>query len=97
MATATQDVTVNGARKLGVVRLAVTGGLASVTFYVLCWIGALTLTGPGSHMYIELFTKAEISSTAALIEGVLWSTAFGFIAGALIAGFYNLLAFLDRS
>lgn len=96
MATATQDLSLVAVRKLGVARLAVTGALAAATFYVLCWIGALTITGPASHMYVQLFTNAEVSSGAALLEGVLWSIVFGLIAGALIALIYNAFAFLDR-
>jgi hypothetical protein len=82
--------------KLGLPRLALTGAAAAAVFYLLCWIGAQLPIGPATHMYLKLFTNAELSSSLALIEGICWSIGFGLIAGALIAGIYNLLAFLDR-
>lgn len=96
MATEAQSLTVN-VRRLGVVRLSATGALASVAFYVLCWIGALLPLRYVTHTYLQLFTSADLSSGTALVEGAVWSAAFGLIAGALIAFFYNALAFLDRS
>lgn len=85
------------AHNVGVLRLAITGALAAAIFYVLCWLGALILPiGPASHMYLQLFTSADISSAAALIQGLIWSLAFGLIAGALIAILYNALARLER-
>jgi hypothetical protein len=87
----------NGGRRLGVLRLALTGGLAAAVFYTLCWVGALTPNlGPATHMYLQLFTNAELSSVAALLQGALWSLVFGLIAGALVAAIYNALAVLDR-
>jgi len=47
-------------------------------------------------MYIQLFTKADLNSTAALVEGFCWSIGFGLIGGALIAWAYNLLGALER-
>ncbi len=96
MATKTSKVIGSSARKLGVLRLAVTGALAAVVFYVLCWVGAVTFTGPASHMYLQLFTSGDTNSTAALVEGAIWSMAFGLIAGSLVAFFYNAFSFLDR-
>ena len=81
---------------LGVLRFALAGALAAAIFYALCWSGAPLAIGSATHRYLALFTNAEISSGAALIEGVCWSIAFGLIAGALIALIYNSLAFLDR-
>jgi hypothetical protein len=83
-------------RRIGVARLAATGALAALVFYILCWIGALLPLGYVSHMYVQLFTTAEITSGAALLEGAVWSVLFGLIAGALVALFYNAFAFLDR-
>jgi len=77
------------------VRLVATSALAAAVFYVLCWIGALTITGPASHMYVQLFTNAEATSGVALLEGVIWSITFWLVA-ALIALFYNAFALLDR-
>ncbi|MFP5329929.1 MAG: hypothetical protein ACLGHC_07320 [Alphaproteobacteria bacterium] len=96
MATEAQGLATN-ARRIGVIRLAATGGLASLVFYVLCWIGALLPVGYVTHMFLQLFTGADINSITALVQGAVWSAAFGLIAGALIALFYNALAVLDRA
>lgn len=94
---ATSDEVKNTRRgTLGVARLALTGALTAAIFYIICWIGALLPLGPATHMYLNLFTNADITSSTALIEGICWSIAFGLIAGALIALIYNWLSFLDR-
>jgi hypothetical protein len=95
-ATATHDLSASTVRKLGVARLATTGAVTALVFYLVCWIGALLPLGYVSHMYLQLFTNSDIRSTAALVEGSVWSIVFGLIAGALIALFYNAFAFLDR-
>ena len=88
---------INGSsRRANVLRLALTGALAAGVFYVICWVGAFLPIGPATHMYLALFTSAEINSSLALIQGLSWSLGFGLIAGTLIAFIYNLLAPLDR-
>ena len=82
--------------KASILRLALTGAIAAGIFYVICWLGAFLPIGPVTHMYLKLFTNAEITSGLALVQGTCWSLAFGLIAGALIAFAYNLLAPLDR-
>ncbi|MEO5613168.1 MAG: hypothetical protein ABIT68_10570 [Sphingomicrobium sp.] len=95
MATTTNEA--NGSStKANVLRFALTGALAAAIFYVICWLGAFLPLGPASHMYIALFTSADITSSLALVQGFCWSLAFGLIAGSLIAFIYNLLAPLDR-
>ena len=90
-------MTTNGSiNRFGVLRLALTGATASAVFFVFCWIGAQIPVGTLSHMYAQLFTKAELTSTAALIEGFVWSIGFGLIGGALIAWAYNMLGALER-
>ena len=96
MATVTQDLSATTFRKLSVARLAATGALTALAFFVLCWIAAILPLGNVSHMYVQLFTTAQVSSGTALVEGAVWSIAFGLIAGALVAFFYNALRFLDR-
>jgi hypothetical protein len=86
----------SGRRRASVLRCAIAGALASVTFFVLCWAGAALGIGSAPHMFVELFTRAEIASAAALLEGGLWSIAFGLIGGVLLAVSFNLTAFLDR-
>ena len=90
---ATNEVSIH---KIGVLRLALTGAIASSVFFVFCWVGAQIPLGTLSHMYIQLFTKADLNSTAALVEGLCWSIGFGLIGGALIALAYNLLGALER-
>lgn len=87
----------NGVHRLGVLRLALTGALAAGVFYSLCWIGTLVPNlSPVTHMYLRLFTDADLSSLTALLQGVLWSFVFGLIAGALVAFIYNALVTVDR-
>ena len=95
MATTTSKM--NGSsRKANVLRFALTGALAAGIFYVFCWLGAFLPIGPATHMYLALFTSAEVNSSLALVQGLCWSLGFGLIAGSLIAVIYNLLAPLDR-
>ena len=96
MATTTNENEGSG-RRANVLRFAVTGALAAAIFYAICWLGAFLPIGPATHMYLQLFTSADINSGLALVLGLCWSLAFGLIAGALIAFIYNLLAPLDRS
>jgi hypothetical protein len=86
----------NIVQRIGVLRLALTGAIACGVFFVFCWIGAQVRVGTLSHMYVQLFTKADLHSTAALAEGFSWSVGFGLIGGALVAFAYNLLSPLER-
>lgn len=95
MATTTIEA-IDSNRGASVLRFALTGALAAAIFYAICWVGAFLPIGPASHMYIALFTSAEITSTLALVQGLCWSLGFGLIAGSLIAVIYNLLEPLDR-
>ena len=88
--------TLSAVHRLGVLRLAATGAVAAASFFALCWLGALLPVGPATHMYLRLFTDAELSSVNALAEGLCWSAAFGLIAGTLVALAYNALGALDR-
>ena len=84
------------ARRVGVLRFALSGGTASGVFFILCWAGAFLPIGPATHMYLQLFTSAALTSSVALAQGLCWSITFGLVAGALIALSYNLLAPLDE-
>ena len=81
--------------RVGVIRFALTGALAATTFFIICWLGAVLGIGFVTHMYIELFTYAEMGSGLALLQGACLSLLFGLVVGGLIAFFYNLLAPLD--
>ena len=83
--------------RANVLRFALTGALAAAIFYAICWLGAFLPIGPATHMYLKLFTSADINSGLALVQGLCWSLGFGLIVGALIAFIYNLLAPLDRA
>lgn len=95
MATTTAE-TLHSSGRANVFRIAVTGAFAAGIFFAICWLGAFLPIGPAPHMYLALFTTAEITSSLALIQGLCWSLVFGVIAGSLIAFIYNLLAPLDR-
>jgi hypothetical protein len=82
--------------RLGAIRLAMTGALFMGLFYILCWTGAAIGIVPVTHMYLNLFSDAQMPSTAMLLEGSAWSVLFGLLAGALIAVIYNALSALDR-
>ena len=75
--------------RLSIARLALTGMIVAVTLFLICWIAALIPNVRATHMYIQLFTTAEISSGIALIEGLCWSAIFGSVIGSLIALAYN--------
>lgn len=89
--------TSNFRSKVHVLRLAVTGAIAAGIFFVICWLGAFLPIGFAPHMYIALFTSAEMTSGIALVQGLSWSIIFGLIAGTLISLIYNVLAPLERS
>lgn len=96
MATMSPDLHVERVRKLGVMRIAFTGGISAAIIYVLCWIGAQTPYGPGVHMYLQLYTGADLSTGKSLVEGALYSFGGWLIGGGIIAYIYNSLAALDR-
>jgi hypothetical protein len=81
--------------RLSLVRLALTGALVGAIFFGICWVGAFIPKTPG-HMYLQLFTTVEMTSSLALVQGLLVSAAAGAIFGALIASIYNALAFIER-
>ena len=95
MATVTDDRIAATPHRLSVLRLALTGALSGALFYIICWIGSLIPGTPG-HMYLQLFTTADVSTTSALVQGVITSIIGGFVIGGLIALVYNSLAFVDR-
>lgn len=62
---------------------------------MLCWLGVvvrITL----AHSFISMFTTQPVASVDALGAGLLSSLVFGSGAGAIIAGLYNLLGFVER-
>lgn len=83
-------------RRLGVVRLVASGGLAAAVIFMLCWIGTFIPFSSPTHAFIGLFTTEPMSSVNALLEGGLWSLLFGALSAAVFAMIYNALAGLDR-
>ncbi len=83
-------------RKLSVPRFTVTGAVVAVLIFALCWLGTFVPLGAATHMYVQLFTQADASSTTALVQGVCGSAVFGAIGGALVAAVYNLTAAFSR-
>ena len=82
--------------RIGVLRLALTGGLTAAIVFLFCWLGTLVPFSSPTHAYISLFTPAEVASSAALAPGVVWSFLFGTLSGAVLAAVYNLLGSLGR-
>lgn len=95
MATSVREIGGTSAPRLGVGRVAMTTALAATAFLLLCWIAARLGLGPATHMYIQLFSPADVGSGLALLVGLCWSLAGGLVAGALFAWTYNLLAAFD--
>lgn len=99
MATSIESVGAKSAerkvRKIGVLRLALTGAITAGVFFALCWIGLFLPFGSPTHAYLALFTNAEMTSAAALVQGLCWSVAFGALLGGMSAFFYNALSVLD--
>lgn len=95
MSTTDQSVS-RHSHRISALRLAMTGALSMGVFYILCWSSAALGILPISHMYLQLFSSAPMSSTAMLAEGASWSVAFGLLAGALSALLYNAFGRLDR-
>jgi len=91
---ATQSV---GTHSIGVLRLALTGAITAAFVFLLCWLGTFIPFSSPTHAYIGLFTPAEMSSVAALAQGVCWSFLFGGLSGAVLAAVYNALGPLERN
>ena len=83
-------------RRLNMLRLAVTGSITAAVLFAFCWIAAYLVPGVATHRYIELFTRADVRSGTALVEGICWSLLAGLIVGALFALVYNALEALER-
>lgn len=80
-----------GAResRLSVARFALTGALVALLVFALCWVATFLPDVRVTHMYIQLFTAARMSSGAALVEGLCWSLVAGGAIGGLIALVHN--------
>ena len=87
----------SSSRNLSISRLAATGGVSMALIFVLCWIGTFIPFFSPTHAFIPLFTRAEMQSVTALIEGGVWALLFGLVVGAIVALVYNLFAGLDRA
>jgi len=90
---ATQSIVTH---RLDVLRLTLTGAITAAVVFVLCWLGTFVPFSSPTHAYISLFTPAEISSGAALAQGLCWSFLFGGLSGAVLAVVYNMLGSIDR-
>lgn len=93
---AAESAVQGGVTRLSVIRLAVIGAIVSSLFFLLCWVAALVPIGSGPHRYLRLFTNADISSGAALAQGLCWSIVFGALVGGLIALVSNMLGSFGR-
>jgi len=84
-------------RRIGVLRLALTGAITAAIVFVLCWLGTFIPFSSPTHAYLGLFTPAEMSSVVALAQGICWSFLFGALSGGILAAVYNALAPLERN
>ncbi len=96
MATSAQQIERVSGRRLNVFRVTVATSLSAVAFVVLCWIGARIGFGPADHMFVSMFSDAEVTSVAALLAGLCWSFLAGAVIGAVFASIYNALAGFER-
>lgn len=96
MASDSLSVARTGYGKVSVPRFVLTGAIAAGAFFALCWAGAFLPIGPATHVYLQLFTSAPITSGAAFAQGFCWSVVFGAVAGGLIGFTYNLLGAFER-
>lgn len=65
-------------------------GITLMLVFIVCAIVQTIAPGvQASHMWINLFTAAEIGSGSAWIQGLLSSAVAGFLGGALFALVYN--------
>ena len=81
-------------RRLGILHCAAVGAATLMVVYLLCWVGAALGWTAASHLYLALFTTTEVTSLAALAQGLTLSLGFGAIVGALVAVFHSLFGFL---
>ena len=85
------------AHRLSIARLSISAAILMAVSFLLCWIAAAILpVARATHMYIQLFTAADVRSGTALAEGLCWSLVIGLIGGAIFALAYNMTAGFDR-
>ena len=90
---ATQSIVTH---RVSVLRLGLAGAITAASVFVLCWLGTFIPFSSPTHAYIGLFTPAEMSSVAALAQGICWSFLFGGLSGAVFAAVYNALGPVER-
>lgn len=91
---ATQSIVTH---RLGVLRVALTGAITAAVVFVLRWLGTFVPFSSPTHAYIGLFTQAEMSSVAALAQGICWSFLSGGLSGVVFAAVYNALGPIERN
>ena len=89
----TDDLAVAG---LSVIRIGTITGLSAGVLYIFCWLGAVIGLVAVTHMYLRLFSDADQTSIAALVEGTAFSIAFGFLAGVIFGVVSRAFARLAR-
>lgn len=75
---------------VSIVRATIASALTFGIFFALCWAG-IPLKVPVSHMFVSLFTARQVDTTAALLDGTLWSLGFGALIAFLLTFLYNAL------
>lgn len=67
----------------------VVGALVFAIVFIACWLFAFTPVS-ATHAFIALFTTAETTSLAALVQGTCWSLVFGAWAGFVTAAAHRI-------
>jgi hypothetical protein len=83
-------MTSEAASSVNILRATVASALAFGVFFVLCWAG-IPLKVPVSHMFVSIFTAKPVETTAALLDGTIWSFGFGALIAFLITFLYRVL------
>ncbi len=77
--------------KFGALHFATVGALVLGIIFLACWLLIFTPV-TATHAFIALFTTAEMTSFAALVQGLCWSLLFGAWTGFLIAIIHKFVA-----
>ena len=89
-------VPANRTTRLDLMRSTLTGAVVAALLFAICWIGVFMPAVRVTHMYLQLFTAADLRSGTALAEGLCWSLIGGGAIGLLIALVYNALGAITR-
>lgn len=83
--------------RLGYVHCTLTGAAVLGVVFLLCWATSAVADIPASRMFLGMFVESTLKSPPqAMAGGLLAAMLAGGVIGALIALWFNLLAFTHR-